>query len=43
MGKISEGNLAAGLKYSAILAITAYISLIVSQDLLADLFGVVAV
>lgn len=42
MGKISEGNLAAGLKYSAILAITAYISLIVSQDLLADLFGVVA-
>jgi hypothetical protein len=42
MGKISEGNLASGLKYSAILSITAYISLIVSQDLLADLFGVVA-
>ncbi|MDG6223430.1 MAG: type II secretion system F family protein [Candidatus Bathyarchaeota archaeon] len=41
MGKISEGNIAAGLKYSAILTITAYISLIVSQDLLADLFGVV--
>ena len=43
MGKISEGNLAAGLKYSAILAVTAFVSLIVSQDLLADLFGVVAI
>ena len=42
MGKISEGNLAAGLKYSAILAITAYISLIISEDLLSGLFGVVA-
>ncbi|MCW4014992.1 MAG: type II secretion system F family protein [Candidatus Bathyarchaeota archaeon] len=41
MGKISEGNLAAGLKYSAILAVTAYVSLILSQDLLSGLFGVI--
>jgi archaellum biogenesis protein FlaJ (TadC family) len=40
IGKISEGNFAAGFKYSAMLAITAFISLILSQALLASAFGV---
>lgn len=35
IGKISEGNLAAGFKYSAMLAATAYVSLILSQGFLA--------
>ncbi len=39
IGKISEGNLAAGLKYSALLAITAYVSLILSQNFLTGIFG----
>ena len=39
IGKISEGNLAAGFKHSAMLAATAYISLIVSQILLTGMFG----
>jgi flagellar protein FlaJ len=38
IGKISEGSLAAGFKYSAVLAITAYISLLVSQSLMSGLF-----
>jgi len=40
IGKISEGNFAAGFKYSAMLAATAYISLILSQILLATAFGI---
>jgi flagellar protein FlaJ len=40
IGKISEGNFAAGFKYSAMLAATAYISLILSQILLAGAFGI---
>ncbi len=40
MGKISEGNLGAGFKYSAMLAATAYISLILSQIFLAGAFGI---
>ncbi len=40
IGKISEGNFAAGLKYAALLAITAYVSLIVSQDFMVGIFGV---
>ena len=39
IGKISEGNLAAGFKHAALLAATAYIALVVSQILLAGLFG----
>ena len=42
IGKISEGNFAAGLKYAALLAITAYVSLILSQNFLAGIFGVPA-
>jgi len=40
IGKISEGNLAAGFKYSAMLAVTAYVSLILSQNLLASVFRI---
>ena len=38
IGKINEGTFAAGFKYSAMLAATAYISLIMSKDLLAGLY-----
>jgi flagellar protein FlaJ len=38
IGKISEGNFAAGFKYSAMLAATAYISLVLSQWFLAGAF-----
>ena len=38
IGKISEGNLGAGFKHAAMLAAIAYVSLIVSQILLARLF-----
>jgi flagellar protein FlaJ len=40
IGKISEGNLAAGFKHSAMLAVTAYVSLILSQIFLAGAFGI---
>jgi flagellar protein FlaJ len=40
IGKISEGNFAAGLKYSALLAVTAYVSLILSQNFMVGIFGV---
>jgi hypothetical protein len=43
IGKISEGNLGAGFQYSALLAGTAYISLVVSQQLLSGMFGLNAV
>jgi hypothetical protein len=39
IGKISEGNFGAGFKHSAMLAATAYISLVASQILLAGVFG----
>jgi len=42
IGKISEGNFAAGFKYSAILAITAYISLVLSQNFFWSAFGMPA-
>jgi len=34
IGKISEGNFAAGFKYSALLAVTAYVSWLLSQNFL---------
>ena len=40
IGKISEGNFGAGFKYSAMLAATAYVSLILSQQLLSGAFGI---
>ncbi len=39
IGKISEGNLGAGFKHAAMLAATAYLSLVVSQVLLSGAFG----
>lgn len=39
IGKISEGNFGAGFKYSSMLAATAYVSLILSQQLLSGMFG----
>ena len=42
IGKISEGNFAAGFKYSAMLALTAYISLVLSQSFLWGAYGVSA-
>jgi archaeal flagellar protein FlaJ len=42
MGKISEGNFASGLKYAALLAITAYVSLILSQNFMVGIFDVPA-
>jgi flagellar protein FlaJ len=40
IGKISEGSFAAGFKYSAVLALTAYISLLVSQNLLIGMYAI---
>jgi len=40
IGKISEGNLGAGFKHAALLAATAYVSLVVSEILLSGAFGV---
>jgi flagellar protein FlaJ len=39
IGKISEGNFGAGFKHSALLAATAYLSLVVSQLLLSNVFS----
>ncbi|UCC33921.1 MAG: type II secretion system F family protein, partial [Candidatus Bathyarchaeota archaeon] len=41
MGKVSDGTFAAGFKYSALLAITAYISLLLSQDFLGSMFNLI--
>ncbi len=38
VGKINEGTFAAGFKYSAMLATTSYVSLLLSRHLLAGLF-----
>jgi hypothetical protein len=40
IGKISEGNFGAGFQYSALLATTAYLSLILSQQFLSGMFGI---
>ncbi len=39
IGKISEGNFGAGFGYSAVLAATAYISIVISQQVLGEMFG----
>jgi len=39
IGKISEGTVAAGFKYSSMLAVTAYLSLLFSQNLLWIIYG----
>jgi flagellar protein FlaJ len=40
VGKVNEGTFAAGFKYSAMLVLTAYVSLILSQNFLGGLYGV---
>ena len=42
VGKINEGTFAAGFKYSAMLVLTAYISLLLSQNFLGGLYGAIA-
>lgn len=39
IGKISEGTFAAGFKYSAMLAVTGYVSLLLSQGYLTGMLG----
>ncbi len=41
IGKISEGNFGAGFKMAAMLALTAYLSLVLSQTLLGNAFTIV--
>jgi flagellar protein FlaJ len=41
VGKVNEGTFAAGFKYSAMLVVTAYVSLLLSQNFLGSLYGVV--
>ncbi len=43
IGKISEGNFGAGFQYSAMLAATAYVSLVLSQHFLGIMFGIAPV
>lgn len=43
IGKISEGTFAAGFKYSAMLAITGYVSLFLSQNYLSGVLGATTV
>lgn len=40
IGKISEGSFAAGFKYSAVLAVTAYVSLLLSQNLIVGMYAI---
>ena len=40
VGKVNEGTFAAGFKYSAMLVLTAYVSLVLSQILMGGLYGV---
>jgi len=41
VGKVNEGTFAAGFKYSALLVITAYVSLVLSQNFLGGMYGVI--
>jgi hypothetical protein len=43
IGKISEGNFGAGFQYSALLTVTAYVSLVLSQLFLSSMFGITPV
>jgi len=40
VGKVNEGTFAAGFKYSSMLVITAYVSLVLSQSFMGSLYGV---
>ncbi len=39
IGKVSEGNFASGFKYSALLVITAYVTLVLSKGLVSSFIG----
>jgi flagellar protein FlaJ len=41
VGKVNEGTFAAGFKYSIMLVLTAYVSLVLSQNFLGNLYGLV--
>jgi len=41
VGKVNEGTFAAGFKYSTMLVLTAYVSLLLSQNFLGGMYGVV--
>ncbi len=41
VGKVNEGTFAAGFKYSVMLVLTAYVSLVLSQNFLGSMYGVV--
>ncbi|MEM3699468.1 MAG: type II secretion system F family protein [Candidatus Bathyarchaeia archaeon] len=41
VGKVNEGTFAAGFKYSAMLVLTAYVSLVLSQNFLGGMYGMV--
>jgi flagellar protein FlaJ len=41
VGKVNEGTFAAGFKYSAMLVLTAYVSLVLSQNFLGSMYGVI--
>jgi len=41
IGKVSEGSFAAGFKYSVMLAITAYVSLLLSKNFLGGLYAII--
>jgi len=40
VGKVNEGTFAAGFKYSAMLVLTAYISLVLSESILGGMYGI---
>lgn len=42
VGKVNEGTFAAGFKYSAMLVLTAHISLVLSQTFLGGMYGLVS-
>ncbi len=42
VGKVNEGTFAAGFKYSAMLVLTAYVSLLLSQNFLGGMYGIVS-
>lgn len=41
VGKVNEGTFSAGFKYSIMLALTAYVSLLLSQNFLGAMYGVI--
>jgi hypothetical protein len=41
VGKVNEGTFAAGFKYSIMLVLTAYVSLVLSQNFLGNLYGLI--